>query len=54
MTINWKLISYLMAFLAGIERGRDHDFLCLLLCMASFVSYWYIKHGTLSSDREEA
>jgi hypothetical protein len=53
MTINWKLVSYLMAFLAGIEWGRHREFLSLVLSAMGLVSYWYVKHGELSSDRED-
>lgn len=53
MIINWKLISYLMAFLAGIEWGREHPWLCIALVGAGILSYWFIQHGTLSSDAEE-
>ena len=46
LSYNWKLISYLMAFLAGVEWGREHPWLCLALVGMGVVSYWFIKHGT--------
>ena len=53
MTINWKLISYLMAFLAGVEWGRERGFLSLVLAAVGLVSYWYIKNGHLSCEHED-